>query len=164
MSTNDNGSLNELTPGKVIAIRYTLYKHFAIVSDCFDNNNGMPKLISLSYRSSAVQEESWHDVVRGKPIEETNIKGNYTQDVILARARSCIDRSIKYNLLTFNCEHFARYAHGLPVESIQVKRALYGAVLGAASCALLPKLTIARFAILTTTSAVTSLKNSLSRI
>ncbi|MFK7815583.1 MAG: lecithin retinol acyltransferase family protein [Gammaproteobacteria bacterium] len=155
-------NLSDLKPGKVIAIQYSLYKHFAIISDCFDN--GMPKLISLSFHTSGVQEETWHNVVGDHPIEESYIKGNYTKEVILARARSCFSKDIKYNLFTFNCEHFARYAHGLPVESIQVKRAIYGAALGAASCALLPKLTIARFVIATTVGATTSLKNSLSKI
>ena len=35
-----------------------MYKHFAIVSD--RTNNGMPNLISLSYRTSRVQEEPWN--------------------------------------------------------------------------------------------------------
>lgn len=162
MRKNNCINLIELKPGKVIAIQYSLYKHFAIISDCFDN--GMPKLISLSYHASGVQEESWHDVVGDREFKESYIKGNYTKETILARARSCLGKDIKYNLFTFNCEHFARYAHGLPVESIQVKRAIYGAALGAASCVLLPKLTIARLFIATTAGAVTSLKSSLSKI
>lgn len=160
---NNAINLSELTPGKVIAIRYPLYKHFAIISDCLGKDN-MPNLISLSYRNSSVQEETWHKVVGAKPVEESSIKGNYTQTTILTRARSCINNNIKYNLLTFNCEHFARYAHGLPVESIQVKHVVYGAVLGAATCMFLPKVTIARFAIAATTGAVTSLNNSLKNI
>ena len=51
-----------LEPGTVIAVRYTMYKHFAIVSDRI--SNGMPNLISLSYRTSGVQEEPWDIVVR----------------------------------------------------------------------------------------------------
>ncbi len=162
MPTSNYIHLNKLKPGKVIAIRYSLYNHFAIISDVFEN--GMPKLISLSFRTSAVQEESWHKVVGNHLVEESNIRGNYTKDTILARARSCIGEDIKYNLFTFNCEHFARYAHGLPIESIQVKQVMYGAALGAASCALLPKLTIARFAVAITAGAITSLRNSLSKI
>lgn len=151
-----------LEPGTVIAVRYTLYKHFAIVSD--RTNNGMPNLISLSYRTSRVQEEPWNIVVGNRCIEQSFIKGNYPKDIILSRARSCIDENVKYELLTFNCENFARYAHGLPIESIQVKRAIYGAVLGATSCVLLPKLTVTRFAIMATAGAVTSLRRSLHKL
>lgn len=153
---------NQLDPGTVIAVRYNMYKHFAIVSDRI--NNGMPNLISLSYRTSGVQEEPWRLVVGNRNIELSCIKGDYPKEAVLSRARNCIDKNIKYELLTFNCEHFARYAHGLPIESIQVKRAIYGALLGAASCVLLPKLTVARFAMLTTAGAVTSLRKSLHKL
>lgn len=153
---------NLLEAGTVIAIRYTMYKHFAIVSDRLIN--GIPNLISLSYRTSKVQEEPWDIVVGNRSIEQSFIKGDYSKEVVLSRARSCIDKNIKYELLTFNCEHFARYAHGLPIESVQVKQAIYGAVLGAASCLLLPKLTIARFVALTTAGAVTSLRKSLHKL
>ena len=139
-----------------------MYKHFAIVSDRI--SDGMPNLISLTYRTSRVKEEPWDIVVGNRSIEQSFIKGDYSKEVVLSRARNCIDKNIKYELLTFNCEHFARYAHGLPIESIQVKRAIYGAALGAASCVLLPKLTVARFAMLTTAGAVTSLKKSLHKL
>lgn len=152
----------QLIPGTVIAIRYPMYKHFAIVSDRISND--MPYLISLSFRKNGVEEESWDTVVGNHTVEPSCIKGDYPKEIILTRARSYINSKIKYKLFTFNCEHFARYAHGLQLESIQVKHALYGAVLGAASCALLPKLTIARFAFITTASAVASLKKSLHKI
>ena len=151
-----------LVPGTVIAIRYPMYKHLAIVSDRI--SNGMPYLISLSFRKNGVEEETWNTVVGSHAIEPCSINGDYPKEIVLLRARSYINRKIKYNLFTFNCEHFARYAHGLPIESVQVKHALYGAALGAVSCALLPKFTIARFVLITTTSAVTSLKKSLHKI
>jgi len=151
-----------LEPGTVIAIRYAMYKHFAIVSDRI--SHGMPKLISLSYRTKGIHEEPWHVVAGKRRIETSLIKGSYPKEVVLSRARDCMNKNIKYELLTFNCEHFVRYAHGLPVESIQVKRAFYGAVLGATSCVLLPKLTVARFAMFAAAGAATSLKNSLHKL
>lgn len=153
---------NTYTPGTVVSIRYPMYKHFAIISDRVSNN--MPMLLSLSYRRNGIKEESWSTVVGGRPIERSNIQGTYPMDIVVQRARSCIDKDIKYALFNFNCEHFVRYVHGLPVESIQVKRAVYGAIFGAASCLLLPKLTIVRLAIFATTGAAASLKNSLHKI
>ncbi len=81
----------KLTPGTVIAVRYALYKHFAIISDCLDN--GMPKLISISYRNSSVQEESWYDVVANRPIEVSNIEGIYPKDIVLACAKDCLKKT-----------------------------------------------------------------------
>ncbi len=154
----------ELVPGTVIAVCYPMYKHFAIVSDRLDKTNHLPKLISLSYRTGKVEEEPWHVVVGDKSIKKSFIHGKLPKQAVLARARTCIDKDVRYELFTFNCEHFVRYAHGLPIESIQVKRAFYGAAAGAVSCLLLPKLTIARFAILTATSAAASLRSSLSKL
>ena len=116
----------QLTPSTVIAIRYSMYKHFAIVSDTHDSNSnsGLPNLISLSYRTRSIQDEPWETVVGDNKIEKSIIQGNYSEKQVLARARSYMDKNIKYKLFTFNCEHFVRYAHGLPIESIQIKSCL----------------------------------------
>ena len=152
-----------LTPGSVIAVRYPMYKHFAIVSDKNDDED-MPNLISLSYRNHGVKEESWNTVVGSHNFETSLIQGSDSTKVVLSRARSCIGRSIKHQLLTFNCEHFVRYAHGLTVESVQVKNTLRGAALGVASCIVLPNVTLSRIAIMTTVVAATSLRRSLDKI
>ena len=155
-----------LLPGDVIAVRYPMYKHFAIVSDQEDTFHGVttPNLISLSYRTGTVQEESWHIVVGNKAVEKSTISGNKPSRSVLSRARTCMQLGIQYDLLTFNCEHFVRYAHGLAIESIQVKNTLYGAAIGAASCLLLPKVTVTRFALIAATGAITSLQHSLNKI
>lgn len=151
-----------LTPGSVISIRYPLYKHFAIVGDCFVD--GKPNLIALSHRAGCVQEESWKIVVGKRTVEASKIQGNLPSSIVLKRARNFINSDIKYNLLVFNCEHFVRLVHGLPIKSKQVQRTVYGALLGTASCILLPKLTLARVAILISIGAITSLKTVLHKI
>lgn len=151
-----------LEAGSVVSIRYPLYKHFAIVSDC--STNGKPNLISLSYRTAGVLEEPWDIVVGNRPYECSQIIGVDSADVVLKRARSYIDTEINYNLLTFNCEHFVRLTHGLPMQSKQVQKTIYGAVVGATACLFLPKITIAIFALLVSTSAIASLKNSLNKL
>ena len=155
-----NSSL--LSPSLVISVRYPLYKHFAIVSD--RSFNGKPNLISLSYRAGTVLEEPWDTVVGKYPIELSPIRGKDTAEIVLKRARYYLNSEIKYNLLTFNCEHFVRLAHGLPSESRQVQKALYGAIIGTATCLLLPKITLARFALFASAGAITSLKSSLRKI
>lgn len=159
---NSNINLNQLIPGTVISIRYSMYKHFAIISDRIHED--MPMLISLSYRTNGVEEEPWSDVVSNHTVEESSIQGEYSTEVVLSRARNCINQDIKYALLNFNCEHFVRYTHGLPIKSIQVRQTIYGAAIGATSCLLLSKFTITRFALLTTIGAYTSLKNSLRKL
>ncbi len=162
MDTNATEHLLKLKPGSVISIRYPFYKHFAIVSDRY--TNGKPNLISLSHRTTGVQEEPWDLVVGNRPYEGSNIKGTDCTDVILKRARSYIGANIRYNLVTFNCEHFVRLAHGLAIQSKQVQQTLNGAIIGAVTCLFLPNVTITRFAILVSTSAITSLKSSLNEL
>lgn len=150
------------SPGSVLSIRYPLYKHFAIVSD--QSTNGKPNLISLSYRTGTVCEEAWDTVVDGRPIEPSSIMGNYSSELILKRTRQYIQNNLRYSLLKFNCEHFVRLAHGLPVESKQVQRTITGAIFGAGSCLILPNVTVARFAFLTSMGAISSLKSSLNNV
>ena len=52
---------HKLSPGTVIAVCHFTYKHFAIVSDCCDKTNCLPKLISLSSRTGKVEEEPWEN-------------------------------------------------------------------------------------------------------
>ena len=155
-----------LVPGTIIAVKYPMYKHFAIVSDrnYVKNSAYMPMLISLSHRTGTVKEEPWDIVVGDKSIELSSIAGQYSSSQVLSRARICMNQNMRYNLLYFNCEHFVRYTHGLPIESIQVKRTLYGAIVGATTCLFLPKITLTRFAFMATVGAITSLRSSLNKI
>ena len=159
-------NLTTLAPGTIIAVRYSMYKHFAIVSDRLDvkNTKLLPMLISLSHRTGIIKEEPWNTVVGDKCIELSSISGQYSSSQVLSRARKCMNHNLRYNLLYFNCEHFVRYAHGLPMESTQVKQAFYGAFVGATTCLFLPKITLARFGFMVTVGAVTSLRNSLNKI
>ena len=159
---NINKSNYNYPPATVISIRYPLYKHLAIVSDTL--TDGKPNLISLSYRTGGVTEKPWKTVVGDHVFEQSQIHGNDSAEVVLKRARSFINTEVSYNLLTFNCEHFVRLAHNLPIQSKQVQQTVIGALIGASTCILLPKVTIARFALLVSASAITSLKCSLNKL
>ena len=67
-------------------------------------------------------------------------------------------KDLRWNLLTFNCEHVVRFVHGLPVESNQVQSAVKGAVIGALSTLLLPKMTLTRMVLFAGTGVITGLR------
>lgn len=108
------------SPGALVEVLFNGYKHYAIVSDRL--HEGWPMLISLSARTGTVLEEPWHVCTQGKHVRLASEQGALLPEEVLLRARSLITR-IKWRLLDRNCEHFARWAHALSVESKQVKRA-----------------------------------------
>jgi hypothetical protein len=149
---------NPLTPGAVIEVCFPIFKHYAIVSDQFVD--GHPTLISLSRRTNAVKEEPWQQVTQGRRINISPIHGQLPGHIVVANARACIGaEELRWNLLKFNCEHFARLVHGLPVESYQVQSAVKGAVIGAVSTLLLPKVTLTRMVLFTGTGIITGLRH-----
>ena len=142
--------------GDVVEICYPIFKHYAIVCDHYVN--GYPTLISLSRRNGKVEEESWLQVTSGWPVNMSRIHGKLSGAEVVANARAYKNnKDFKWNLLTRNCEHFVRLAHGLPAESTQVRRSLTGALIGAASTVMLPRLTLARVILFAGTGALSSL-------
>ena len=78
-------------------------------------------LISLSSRTGTVQEESWHECVGNRKVVLSNTQGQSQPVQVLSKARSAVGK-LKYNLFGRNCEHFARWAHDLKVESKQIQK------------------------------------------
>ncbi len=149
--------LGRLQPGTVIEVDYPIFKHYAIVSDRFID--GLPTLIALSRRTGRVTEEPWTRATAKRRFEISPIAGDLPGDTVVSRARFWMQQGIvRYNLLTFNCEHFVRLAHGLPVESVQVRRAVKGACIGMMSALLIPQLTLGRALLLTGVGTITGLR------
>ena len=98
------------------------YDHYAVVSDKYDN--GKPMLISLSARQGTVCEEAWDYCAGNRKVVLSSVQGDLHPHQVVERARSKLGE-IKYSLLSRNCEHFARWAHDLKVESKQVQEALF---------------------------------------
>lgn len=46
--------------------------------------------------------------------------GVLSQETVMQRAR--LKQGQAYSWTNFNCEHFVRYAHGLPIESPQLRQ------------------------------------------
>jgi len=106
---------------QVVIVYMGLYKHWALMSD--RTRDGKPMLISNTWRNGTVREESWDQVVGNRKFEVHNIGTSTSPSLILANARSCINR-VKYNLLQYNCEHFVRELVTGVAGSTQVKQAL----------------------------------------
>ena len=114
--------------GAIVTILFNGFKHFAIVSDRYFN--GKPMLISLSNRTGTVCEEAWDKCTQGRKVELAKDQGILPSWQVLIRAKSLLGK-IGYRLWDQNCEHFARWTHGLKVESKQVQNyAVAGLAIG----------------------------------
>ena len=108
--------------GAIVKVLMGVYNHYAVVSDRYDN--GKPMLISLSAKQGTVCEEAWDYCVENRKVVLSPVQGNLQPHQVVQRARSKLGK-IKYSPLSRNCEHFARWAHDLKVESKQVQGALF---------------------------------------
>ena len=116
-------------PGDVVVTNFVIYQHWSLVSDqlCAKGKN---MLISASKRTCTVQEEEWDTVTQGKKTYVVKIERSKPVTQILADARSQIGRW-KYSVVTKNCEHFVKWASGMPVSSSQVTAGVLGGIAGA---------------------------------
>ncbi len=80
---------------------------------------GPPSVISASKRTGLVLEEPWEDFSQGAPVRRLDLRGKLDPQQVLGRARSRLGQ--QWRLLFGNCEHFVRWAHGLPEESPQLQ-------------------------------------------
>jgi hypothetical protein len=114
-------SLTQYPPaGTVVWIRaYLIYRHRGIVSDQWWA--GKPKVISNSLHYGVV-EQPWDDFAQGQDVQVEGYPGRLPSGEVLNRARSRLGAD--YNLTAFNCDHLVNEAHGLLVESEQLKGSL----------------------------------------
>lgn len=108
-----------LRPGTILSTSRLFYRHVGILTDRFVD--GLPTVISNSGDRGMVVEESL-DKFRGEgDIRVDGYFGTLPPHVVLERARAKL--GTRYSLVTWNCEQFARYAHGLNPESPQLAAA-----------------------------------------
>lgn len=105
-----------LLPNTIVFVDFGFYKHYGLSTERF--YNGKPTIISNSFRKMGVYEESWDDFSCGKDVQILEYTSSLNPDVILSRARSKL--GTKWNLLTWNCEHFVNWSHGLKTHSPQL--------------------------------------------
>ena len=84
-------------------------------------------VLSFSAEAKGFVEESFSAFSGGRPVVCDGYLGELPSWVVMQRARERAGQP--YSLFSFNCEHFVRYAHGVPMESPQLQQV--GAFVGA---------------------------------
>jgi len=118
--------MGNLNPGQLIGVRVGPVIHLGIVSDRYVD--GLPMVISNSLRSGCVAEEPFAVFKGGWEFIPVAQPANLPTWYVLSRARQML--GTRWNLISWNCEHFAYWVFGHESESPQLKQA--GVMLGIA--------------------------------
>jgi hypothetical protein len=121
-----------LRKGDVIYADRGIYKHYGI----YDNERRVihfspDKGVEISAENARIRETTLTEFLKGaEPHIDRTIRAHFPPEEVVRRARSLAGKLRgEYNLLFFNCEHFARWCATGELESEQVKR---GAVIAGA--------------------------------
>lgn len=117
----------ELPAGTVMRVRHGCYEHVAMLSELAIG--GERAVVSFSAHADGFVEEPFSIFARGQTVVIEGYLGVLPPVVVMQRAR--MKRGQAYSLSDFNCEHFVRHAHGVAVESPQLRQwAFLGGVVG----------------------------------
>jgi len=100
--------------GTTLRLDFGTYFHYGI-------SDGKGSVIHNSKKYLKVTKESEEKFAEGKNIQLSDISSQ-DPDGAVVRAKQYLE--MPYNLISNNCEHFVRLAHGLEVESTQIKQYL----------------------------------------
>lgn len=115
------------TAGSIVSVpMYFVLRHKGLVSDRW--YAGKPMVISNSAQKG-VTEEPWDAFTNDSPWKDEGYPGTSPPWMVLRHARSPLSRP--YNIVTWNCEHFVSYCHGLVPTSPQVAAVALCAIIGA---------------------------------
>jgi hypothetical protein len=113
--------------GLVIRVRHGWYDHVAMLGD--GAIDGERSVVAFSAQAGGFVEQSFTSFARGQEVIVEGYLGALPPAVVMRRAR--MKRAQPYAWMSFNCEHFVRYAHGVDVESPQLRQwAILGGVAG----------------------------------
>lgn len=107
-------------PGTVVSVLvFTPWpvRHMGIVTD--RRIGGLPTVISNSKKVGQVEEESWKAFAGEGAVRVEGYLGRLHHSVVLARAFSRLGDP--WRLSDSNCEHFVRWAHGVELDSPQIR-------------------------------------------
>lgn len=107
-----------LPAGTVIRVNCGLYDHVALLSDW--PVNGERGVLSFSAQHGGLVEESISAFSARRNVTVDSYLGATPPAMVMQRAR--LKRGQAYSWTEFNCEHFVRYAHGVPIESPQLQK------------------------------------------
>lgn len=114
-----------IRPGTTLSTSRLLYRHVGILTDRLIN--GFPTVISSSGERGVVVEEPLDKFRGAGDIRVEGYLSSLPHEVVLERARGKV--GTQYSLISWNCEQFVRYAHGLIPESPQLATAVSLAML-----------------------------------
>jgi hypothetical protein len=128
--------------GDVIFVDRGLYKHYGVYNSEKSVIHFSPdKGKEISAEDAYIRETTLAEFLKGGDVQvDRNINPAFPPDEIARRALSLAGSSRgKYNLLFFNCEHFARWCATGELESKQVKKgiAIAGTIAATAAAAVL---------------------------
>ena len=107
---------SRLPAGTVVRVNCGLYDHVALMGS--GTMNGERTVLSFSARHRGLAEVPFSAFAENKQVTVDGYLGTLSPDDVLKRA--WLKRGQPYCLMTFNCEHFIRYAHDVNIESPQV--------------------------------------------
>jgi hypothetical protein len=117
-------SPHRLHPGTVVTVQmkglFRIAQHFALVTDK-SGDDGMPIVVANAIKTRGPSEVRWCDFVQGREVRAF-YPSNLPPQTVLHNAYAMF--GMRYNLLLWNCEHFANAAHGGPGRSDQVRGGL----------------------------------------
>ena len=113
-----------LPAGTIIHVDIGSYRHVGLLGDRFMKSER--GVLSFSAEAKGFVEEPLSAFSGGRPVVCDGYLGELPSWVVMQRAREMAGQP--YSLFSFNCEHFVRYAHGVPMESPQLQQV--GAILG----------------------------------
>jgi hypothetical protein len=113
--------------GTVIRVSHGWYEHVALLGDRLIA--GERGVIAFSSQTGGFVEQPYTAFAQGQTVTVEGYLGSLPPSVVVQRAR--MKQGQAYSWMEFNCEHFVRYAHGVPMESPQLRQwAFLGGVVG----------------------------------
>jgi len=111
-------SLSTLPAGTVVAVSRGLYKHVGLLTEPVVNQERHVISLNPGGPRRQVIEEPISVFARGQSVQVVPMDSALPNWSVLARARS--RQHPHYSWVTFNCEHFVRFALGHKLESPQL--------------------------------------------
>lgn len=105
-------------PGEILSINW----HAGIQHDGIYTDAGT--VIAASKRNGRVQEEDLNTFAAGREIISKGYPSDLPSETVIGHARTQLGK--KYNLLGYNCQHFASECHGKK-QSRQLRSVLWAA-------------------------------------
>ena len=104
--------------GTVIRVSHNWYDHVGLIGDRYIM--GERSVIAFSAQAGGLVEQAYSAFAAGRTVTIDGYLGVLPPETVVRRAR--MKREQTYSWTNFNCEHFVRYAHGVPIESPQLRQ------------------------------------------